>query len=437
MLSFSSITLWTRDRLPLIGSIVDFTPHRLAVGRWMSVIYCVLIVPQIFVSSDNLIFIVILLFGANFIGWAQTLVTYAYLPELTDSEERLTGYTQNFTILNFGSMVLYLGLIVGVSSIAGFSDDAILTTRFALIVALVVSSVSLYLSWFKLLKKRPPARELPEGRSIWTAGFIQIWHTSKRIYQDFPALKWFYFSISMVDAAINSLGTILLTYLTVTLQFGSRENGITILLMLVGSIPGAVAAGPIIRYLNPIRSALVGTVILMVNTIVLSLVLKEPSQKIEAYTFAFVWGAGTGLKWTTDRLLASTLIPEGQDTELMGFFLFSGQIFVWLPPLIFTVLNEAGVNQSISIGVQSVFFLIGIIALLFMGNYRDAVEHAGRMHTRADDASKESGDDDDDDLPLEIGDDDEDDEEALAAACEVKPRKNTEDTVAESVVDQI
>lgn len=413
-----------------MGSIVDYTPHRRAIGRWMSVLYCLLIVPQIFISDKTWLAVTGLLVVATFVGWAQTLVTYAYLPELTDCEERLTGYTQSFTILNFGAMVLYLGLIVGVSSIAGFYNDAIMTARFALTVAFVVSCVTLYISWFKLLKKRPPARQLAPDQSIWTAGFVQLYHTSIHIYRNYSALKWFYVSISMIDAAINALGTILITYLTDTLQFGARENGITILLLLIGSIPGALLSGPTIKWFNPIRSSIMGTAILMINTIALAFVLKEPSQKLEAFIFAFIWGTGTGWKWTTDRLMASTLIPEGQDTELMGFFLFSGQVLTWLPPLIFTTMNEAGVNQRISIGVQASFFLVGILALLCMGNYRKAVEHAGRMHSTsaararaADDATKDTGDE----LALELGDDG-----AVSEVGDTKPRKNTEETVPES-----
>jgi hypothetical protein len=83
----------------------------------------------------------------------------------------------------------------------------------------------------------------------------------------------------------------------------------------------------------------------------------------------------------TDRLLASVLIPPGQDAELMGVYLFAGQILTWLPPLVFTVLNEVGVNQRIGVGTLAVYFLIGAVALVLMGSYPAAVSVAGRMHS--------------------------------------------------------
>jgi len=367
--------------MPLIGAVVDYTPHRLAVGQWLSVVFCVMLVPQIFINENTWFAVALIQIGVAFAGWMQTMVTYAYLPELSNSVERLNRYTQSFTMLSFGSMVLYLAGVVGVSSLAGFGDDDIATARLGQSVSFCVSSVMLYLSWGRLLKKRPAARTLPPGKSLWTAGFIQVYHTSIHIYKYLPSLRWFYISVALIDAGVNSLATIMITYLTDTLGFSSQENGIAILLMLVGSIPGAVIAGRSTARFDPIRSSIAATLILAINTIIAGVVLKEQGQQIETYLLAAGWGLGTGWKWTTDRLLASVLIPPGQDAELMGVYLFAGQILTWLPPLVFTVLNEAGVSQRIGIGTLAIYFFFGAIALVLMGSFKVAVAAAGRSST--------------------------------------------------------
>jgi MFS-type transporter involved in bile tolerance (Atg22 family) len=367
--------------LPLIGAIVDFSSYRRLVGRTTSVFFCLLNFPTIFLNSETWFAVAILQIMVAFLGWAQAVVTYAYLPELTDSESQLTKYTRSFTIVNFGSMVIYLAAIVGISEAAGIGSDSVATARLGQAVLFGISSVSLYLAWGCLFQQRPAARVLPEGRSLWTAGFVQIYHTSIHIYKNFHALKWFFISVSLIDSATSALATIFVTYSTDLLGFTSRENGIVVLIMLVASIPGAYAGSYVTRKFNPVRSSLTSTVILAVNTLAAAIVLKGKGQQIQTYILALVWGIGTGWKWSTDRVLVSTILPAvGQDAELMGIYLFAGQVLVWLPPLVFTVLNEAGVNPRIGVGTLSVFFMLGFLALCRIGNYRKAVEFAGRMH---------------------------------------------------------
>ena len=70
------------------------------------------------------------------------------------------------------------------------------------------------------------------------------------------------------------------------------------------------------------------------------------------------------------------MIPDGQDAELMGYYLFAGQILIWLPSLIFTILNENGVNMRIGIASVGGFFLVALLAYFLMGNYAEAIRIA-------------------------------------------------------------
>mmetsp|Transcript_11739 Transcript_11739/g.22266 ORF Transcript_11739/g.22266 Transcript_11739/m.22266 type:complete len:94 (-) Transcript_11739:312-593(-) len=57
----------------------------------------------------------------------------------------------------------------------------------------------------------------------------------------------------------------------------------------------------------------------------------------------------------------------------MGMYLFSGQILSWLPPLVFTAMNEANISIRISMISLLLFWLIAIICLQCMGSYECAV----------------------------------------------------------------
>ena len=80
-----------------------------------------------------------------------------------------------------------------------------------------------------------------------------------------------------------------------------------------------------------------------------------------------------------DRLLAATIIPEGQDAELMGFYLFADISLSWLPPIIFTALNEAGLSERVGLASICVFFFLSLIGYWKMGSYEDCVKAANRL----------------------------------------------------------
>ena len=188
------------------------------------------------------------------------------------------------------------------------------------------------------------------------------------------------------DAGIQALATVAITYLTDQLQFTARENGFAILLMLCGSIPGAVISNFCSRKFDPIKSSMLSLVLLITATAFFAAFTTGPGQYVRTYFLAFVWGIGVGWNWTCGRLAASSVIPEGQDTELMGIFLFAGQCLSWIPPLVFTAMNEAGISQRIGVATLDVYLLISLLCYCFMGSYKKAREEVNRttVFTAAD-----------------------------------------------------
>ena len=254
--------------MPFMGAIVDYTSIRLKLGRIITATYCILLFPQIFISEQTWFAVAIIQIVIAFLGWGQTVLTYAYLPELTNDDKLLNKLSSNFTVVQFSAMVAYLVFVVGVAAAAGVSDDDIATARIGQSTSFAIACVTLSYAW-SLFCARPSSRALPEGQSLWTAGFIQVFHTSVRIWKHYRALKWFYVAVAFADAAIQALVTIAVTYLTDQLEFSSFENGIAILVMLVASVPGGVVGGWFTaRFHNPIHTSIVSVVIMAVNTLI-------------------------------------------------------------------------------------------------------------------------------------------------------------------------
>lgn len=105
-------------------------------------------------------------------------------------------------------------------------------------------------------------------------------------------------------------------------------------------------------------------------------VLRGPNDKHLAVIFGILWGSALGWLQPQHTTAYVPIIPRGQEAELMGIYLFSGQFLSWLPPTVFTVMNELQIPMSYGLGSLSVFFALALLVLSRMGRYEDAIAAA-------------------------------------------------------------
>lgn len=365
--------------IPPVGAVVDFTNHRRLIGRWVSVFYALGILCMVFLSEDSWLALAVVLSVSLSISWAQTMLMNAYLPELTTDENRLNEFSKTFTVLIFCTMVLCLAVVMGIAIGVGFHEDDVALARCAALVGFVFSAFLFYASWWLLFEEKQAMHQLPPGQNLVGAGFRQVGRTAVKIWTQYRGLKWFYISICFGDAAIQSLSVIAITYTTDQLEFNSQEVAQAALLLLLGSIPGAIVGAWFNKNFNPVRSSALSVFGMMGGTGLAAIILTGPGQQYLTFCFAFLWGFGTGWKYTGDRVLAAGIVPAGQDAELMGFYMFCGQVFAWVPSLVYTLLNEAGVSQRIGLSTLCVVFLGALLSYIKMGDYSEAVAAADRL----------------------------------------------------------
>jgi MFS family permease len=99
-----------------------------------------------------------------------------------------------------------------------------------------------------------------------------------------------------------------------------------------------------------------------------------PERKNLVYLYAAMAGIAFGWMFPSQRTLTVALIPKGRETEIMGLISFFAQILGWLPALIFTVMNERGVDMRWSMSIVSYFLLTSCLFTFLCGSYDDAVE---------------------------------------------------------------
>lgn len=383
--------------LPLTGALIDYSHHRRLIGRISSTIFVLLQIPTIFLNERNYPIILFMHGCAMFVGWIQMSMLFAYLPELTDSETKLASYTKSITVWTFVGMMVYLVFVVVMTTALGEGKWYGFTNALGMGVAFAINAVCFPLAWGRLFDKRGPLHDRPmtvrndgteiPARSLFATGFTQLWQTATKIFRNYRSLKWFYISIAFSEAAGTAFSVTAITYMTTTLGLTPTQNGIALCIWLCGSIPGAFLSTFVARRTDPLRSTFVYLVLVMINVVLFSQ-LTKPGKVIGTYAIMFSCGISGGWKNNMDRLVSSSIIPKGQDGEMMGFYLFAGQSLTWLPLIVYTAMNQAGVIPSVSIVVLDVYFAMSFIAFCLIGSYPNARKE---VHRETVYGSKSSG----------------------------------------------
>ena len=143
--------------------------------------------------------------------------------------------------------------------------------------------------------------------------------------------------------------------------------------VLVFSLLGSPIGAAIARKTNPNTSYMLSLVYTFIAVAIGMLTLEAAPQYC-----TFIWGAfvGVGLGWLygSEGLYLSMILPVGQESELSGFYNFATQILGALPPLIFTVVKEAGVEARYAFLAATAFFLPALGFLMCTGKWEEILE---------------------------------------------------------------
>jgi len=370
--------------LPLFGAIVDHTPHRKAVGQWSAVTLSIIKGIEIFLSKSTWFYIAILQVINYVLYQAHLVAAYAYTAELSTDPNQQTIFNARFQLINYVSMLTFLIVVTSTSAVLSVGDIG--QARVSQTLAFIMCSILFGFAWTHYFRPRPALRQVPSDSTVLTAGFRKLQMTFSHILKNWYALRYFLLSVMLSESATAALSTISTTYMIHVLNMNSKQIGIVFLCVFIAGIPGSKLGGLIGLKINPLRSALLCLVVFIINTSLAALVLTGETSQHIMYVFAAVWGVCLGWLHPTNAALYCTIIPRGgQESELMGLYLFSGLVFSWLPPFLFTFLNEIGASMRIGLASLNLFFAGGFIFLKMIGNYQDAVDFASTRESSDDD----------------------------------------------------
>jgi len=366
--------------MPFVGALVDHTDHRKIMGTVSAFIMTVAVAVQIAISEDTWLAVWIFeIIGGYFLIMHQ-VCTMAYLPDLTHESAEMGHYTARFMMDQYLVQACFTLVIILVSTYWDYVDDGVIastiaTARLSAGIATGIGFVLFTYAWTFLFRKRPKLRSIPEGSNIFTTGFRQIAITTKHVFRKYRALRWFMIALLFSpEAGAGVVLSISVTFLTFYVRMTVTEIAIVSIIMLFCNVPGALISRFMCRKINPLNSFRCAVMInAMVNALIAGTV-SGPEKKNLVYPYAAMAGVAFGWMFPSQRTLTVAIIPKGQETEMMGLVSFFGQILGWLPALIFTIMNENGVDMRWSLSIVGYFLATSCCLTFFCGSYEDAVQ---------------------------------------------------------------
>ena len=352
--------------MPIFGAVVDHTSYRQQVGKYSAYALSTVKLIEAMVSPSTWFFVAWLQVLSGLLFYMHIVATYAYTSELTKETSEQTKYNTYFFVVLYASTLIYMAKILTLSYV--FNQDDVGTARISQVVTGLTSGSMFFLAW-RFFGHREPSSSLPPGHTLGTVGFYKVWKTSRTIHRSMPALKRLMGSVLFAESAMNAIITIATTYMSTFLDMTSSEIGSVFLVVLIMGIPGAKLGELLAFRINPLVSAKVCLLMFFLSTSAAAIVLTGPENKQYAIIFGVLWGICMGWLHPMHTVLFIGLTPGDARTEFMGIYIFCQQVLSWLPPLVFTILNEFGASMSIGLASLDIFFFIGLVCLQSIGRY--------------------------------------------------------------------
>jgi MFS-type transporter involved in bile tolerance (Atg22 family) len=319
--------------MPVFGAIVDHTEHRKLVGVISGIMAVGAVGAQMSISEDTWFFVLIMDAIGGFSLIVHAASVFAYLPDLTLDHGVLAHYTSRINIRQFSTQFVFLCIVIIVGQIRDLDRSiasSVQTAKDSAGMAFGLGVVLLGYAWTFLFRKRPALSKVPDGSNLLNTGFRQVGRTSVKIWKDYHALKWFMISLLWSpEAGAGVTQSIAVTFLTVEMRFSGLDIAKTNLILICANVPGSLFAKYLCATINPLNAYRLGLLAFAVSIGASAAVFTGPERREAVYGFSALWGFAMGWTYPSQRVLLVTLIPKGQETEMMGMFTFAGQILGW------------------------------------------------------------------------------------------------------------
>ncbi len=332
---------------PLLGAIAD----RGGARKKFMLAYTVICLAGVLLMTairPGMVVAGLVIFVIANVGFESALVFYnAYLPDIAPREKQ--GWVSG---LGFG--VGYLGSALGLLMVLPFA----VREAFGIVWVLVAAFFLIFSlpAFFYLPRDRGGGMSVPQAARWGVANFREIVREVWQLKDLRNFLIAFFFYIDGVLTIIVSAGNVA----TETFGFTFSETIILFLVVQIFALVGAFAlAKPTDRY-GP-KKILNGVLVLWIAASLSAFFIQSPAL---FWAVAVVVGLGLGAVQSASRTFMCSLIPDGKEAEMFGFYALCGKSSSVLGPLLFggAALVFSG-NQRPGFLLIAALFIIGLALL--------------------------------------------------------------------------
>ncbi len=342
---------------PVLGAIADFS-RRKKLFLLLATLQTIIFTVMLFFVGPGMAFMAALLFVIANVGFEGANVFYnAFLPEIATSKNigRISGY---------GWALGYIGglaaLVIALQMVQSWvPEDAYLNVRSTnLLVAawFAVFSIPIFL----YLRERGVSRHVEQGTYV-KEGFRRVFDTVRHLKRYREAAKLLLARLVYNDGLVTvfSFGAIYASAVFGMQTADVIKLGIT--LNLCAAV-GAFALG----FVNDWIGGKWTIVITLLVLIVAGLVGATAETRTGFWVAAVGIGLMVGPNQAASRSLLGVMIPEDKHGEFFGFFAFSGKLASVAGPFVYGSVVAASGSHRIAMASIVVFFVIGLVMLLFV-----------------------------------------------------------------------
>ncbi len=341
---------------PVVGAISDFSGarKRFLLVTWLGSVLGTaslgLVAPGAVVLGFGLFVLSNLFYSSG-----ENIVA-AFLPEITTPERmgRVSGL--GWALGYFGGLVSLVACYPLVKDGIDVEHSGPVRLSFLAVAAFFLVAA---LPTFLFLKERSVPQSLPRGRGYIAVGLARVFETLRRVRQYRQLFRF------LVVFLVYSCGIcIVVAYAN---QFGKEEMEMTMgeLMILFIALQLAASAGAFgFGILQDRVSSLLAIEISLVVWLAVCVCAYFTRTKLQFYGVGVLAGVAMGSSQSAARALVGSFSPVERSGEFFGFWGLFWKL-AGVGPVLFG-LTRQWVNMRTSILCTGVFFLLGIIGMLFI-----------------------------------------------------------------------